>query len=344
MLDTLSDPINKPKSKFGISQSAASDVVELYPNASEADLEIVIRAIYKQVLGNAYVMESERLVALESQLKGGELSVREFTRSVAKSELYRSRFFDNCYRYRAIELNFKHLLGRAPDTFEEMRYHSSVLDQGGHDAEIDSYLDSNEYQNAFGETIVPFYRGYTSQLGQSMLGYTNMLQLMRSASSSDKDLKSGNRPRVQRSLILNSPFGKAKTTDVSQLLADMFQSKVSQPSPSTSYTAPTAPTYSPQPPTPTYSPQPTYPTNDQARQIAALQQQLAELRPFANIGAAIVSKGQINSAAEPSFTARQPAKTQAEQIADLQSQLIEARAQASIGEYRLNKWRSRTFS
>jgi phycoerythrin-associated linker protein len=338
MLNTLSNPVDKPKSKFGISQSDTNDVVELYPHASEADVEMVIRAIYKQILGNAYVMESERLVVLESQLKGGELSVREFTRSLAKSELYRSRFFDSCYRYRAIELNFKHLLGRAPNNFEEMRSHSSVLDQGGHNAEIDSYLDSDEYQNAFGESIVPFYRGYSSQPGQSMLGYTNMLQLMRSASSSDKDLQSGNRSQVQRSLILNSPFGKAKTTDTNQLLADLFQTKASQPLPNPTYTAPT---YNPQT---TYNPQPAQPTNDQARQIAALQQQLAALRPFANIGAAIVSKGQINSPAEPSFSAKQPGNTQAEQIAALQSQLIEARAQAAVGEYQLNKWRSRTFS
>lgn len=332
MLTTLSHPINKPKSKFGISQSDTNDGVELYPNASEAEVEVAIRAIYKQVLGNAYVMESERLVVLESQLRSGDLSVREFVRRVAKSELYRSRFFDSCYRYRAIELNFKHLLGRAPDSFEEMRYHSSVLDQGGHDAEIDSYLDSDEYQNAFGEMIVPFYRGYTSQPGQSMLGYTNMLQLMRSASSSDKDLQSGNRSQVQRSLILNSPFGKTKTTNVDQLLADLFKPKASQPSPRPTYRAPS------------YNSQPAPPSDDQAREIAALQKQLAELRPFANLGAAIVSKGQLNSAPESSFISTQPVKTQAEQIADLQSQLIEARAQASVGEYRLNKWRSRSFS
>jgi hypothetical protein len=134
MLNTLSNPINKSTSKFGISQSDANDVVELDLNASEADVDLVIRASYKQVLGNAYVMESERLVTLESQLRGGDLSVRELTRSLAKSELYRSRLFDSCYRYRAIELNFKHLLGRAPDNF--------------------------------GESIVPFYRGYTSQPGQ----------------------------------------------------------------------------------------------------------------------------------------------------------------------------------
>jgi hypothetical protein len=98
---------------------------------SEAGFETIIRAVYRQVLGNAHVMESERLTVPESQFKQGRLSVREFVRQVAKSELYRSRFFDNCYRYRAIELNFKHLLGRAPATFDEMREHSAILDQAG---------------------------------------------------------------------------------------------------------------------------------------------------------------------------------------------------------------------
>jgi hypothetical protein len=41
-----------------------------------------------------------------------------------------------------------------------MRYHSTVLDESGFEADIDTYLDSDEYQTAFGETIVPYYRGY----------------------------------------------------------------------------------------------------------------------------------------------------------------------------------------
>jgi phycoerythrin-associated linker protein len=174
----------------------------------------VIRAAYRQVMGNAHVMESERLTVAESQLKRGELSVREFVRQLANSELYRSRFFDNCYRYRAIELNFKHLLGRAPDNFEEMRYHSTVLDESGFEADIDTYLDSDEYQTAFGETIVPYYRGYRTQPGQSMLEFTNLLQLLRSASSSDKNLATRNKPQLTRSLIQNSPYGKLKVRDV----------------------------------------------------------------------------------------------------------------------------------
>ncbi|MFN6465450.1 MAG: phycobilisome rod-core linker polypeptide [Nostoc sp. DedVER02] len=76
-----------------------TDPIDLWPSRSNEEVETVIRAIYKQVLGNAYVMESERLSVPESQLKGREIGVREFVRQVGKSELYRSRFFDSIPRY-----------------------------------------------------------------------------------------------------------------------------------------------------------------------------------------------------------------------------------------------------
>jgi phycoerythrin-associated linker protein len=54
------------------------------------------------------LLENVTKIVPESQLKQGIIDVREFVRQLAKLELYRSRFFDNVYRYRAIELNFKH--------------------------------------------------------------------------------------------------------------------------------------------------------------------------------------------------------------------------------------------
>ena len=78
--------------------------VELRLNDSSEDLETVIRATYKQVLGNAYVMESERLAVPESQFKDGRITVREFVRQVAQSYLYKSRFFDNCPRIAVLSL------------------------------------------------------------------------------------------------------------------------------------------------------------------------------------------------------------------------------------------------
>ena len=93
-----------PASSLGVSLFEETPPVECVPGSSAEDLETVISAVYRQILGNAYVMESERATVPESQFKRGELSVREFVRAVAKSDLYRSRFFESCPRYRFTEL------------------------------------------------------------------------------------------------------------------------------------------------------------------------------------------------------------------------------------------------
>lgn len=196
-----------PASQLGVGLFEDTKPVELWPGRSQEEVETVIRAVYRQVLGNAYVMESERLTVPESELKKGEISVREFVRQVGKSELYRSRFFESCPRYRAIELNFKHFLGRSPDGYDDMKSHSNILDAGGFESEIDSYIDSDEYQSAYGENIVPYYRGYKTQTGKKMLGFTHLFQMLRGASSSDlKGSLSGNSPALNKYVIQETPL------------------------------------------------------------------------------------------------------------------------------------------
>jgi phycoerythrin-associated linker protein len=151
--------------------------VELWNTASGEDHQSAIRAVYKQVLGNPHVMESERLIAAESQLCNGNISIREFVRAVAKSDFYRSRYFEACAPYRFVELNFKHLLGRAPLDQAELSAHICRCVAEGYDAEIDSYLDSQEYQDKFGENTVPYYQGASSQVGQKQVGYNRTLSL-----------------------------------------------------------------------------------------------------------------------------------------------------------------------
>jgi phycoerythrin-associated linker protein len=196
-----------PASQLGVGLFEDTAPIELIPGRSDEEVESIIRAVYRQVLGNAYVMESERATVPESQFKRGELSVREFVRALAKSDAYRSRFFDTCPRYRFIELNFKHLLGRTPTDLEEMRTHSTILDTQGFDAEIDSYLDSDEYQNAYGESFVPYYRGYKTQPGQTMVGFTHMFAMLRGASSSDlKGSIAGKSPVLNQLVIQEIPI------------------------------------------------------------------------------------------------------------------------------------------
>ncbi|MEH2196752.1 phycobilisome linker polypeptide [Nostoc sp.] len=195
-----------PASRLGVALFEDTDPIDLWPSRSNEEVEAVIRAVYKQVLGNAYVMESERLSVPESQLKGREISLREFVRQVGKSELYRSLFFDSTPRYRAIELNFRHFLGRAPLDLEETRTHSTILDTKGFEAEIDSYLDSDEYQENFGENIVPYIRGYKTEAIQSLVQFTHLFQLVRGSSSSSlKGDLAGKQPKLNSLVIQSTP-------------------------------------------------------------------------------------------------------------------------------------------
>jgi phycoerythrin-associated linker protein len=152
---------------------------ELFPASELAEVEAVIRAVYRQVLGNAHVMESERLTVAESQLRDRSISVREFVRAVAKSAFYRARHFERCAPYRFVELNFKHLLGRAPASQTELSEHIQRCIEQGYEAEIDSYLDSEEYQSSFGENIVPYVRGYSSEANPTQASYNRLFAVDR---------------------------------------------------------------------------------------------------------------------------------------------------------------------
>lgn len=164
---------------------ADSDVVELRPRASENDLQLVIRSVYRQVLGNAHVMESQRLVNAESLLRNGDISVKDFVRAVAQSDLYQTLFFELSSPYRFIELNFKHLLGRAPQDQTEIARHVQIYNEQGYTAEINSYINSTEYATHFGETVVPYYRGNRTQSGIKNVGFNRTFALIRGYATSD---------------------------------------------------------------------------------------------------------------------------------------------------------------
>lgn len=162
-----------------------AESLELRPNASEDDVQTVIRAVYRQVLGNAHVMESQRLTSAESFLRNGDMTVREFVRAVAQSDLYRSLFFENASPYRFVELNFKHLLGRAPQDQAELADHVQRYNREGYTAEIDSYIDSQEYLDSFGERVVPFLRGSETQTGMKAVNFNRTVALARGYAAHD---------------------------------------------------------------------------------------------------------------------------------------------------------------
>ena len=168
---------------FGLGQRD-QEVFERSGGETADQLAGLIRVTYRQVMGNPHLMESERSLTAESQFAEGRLNTREFVRAVALSPDYRRRFFESNAPYRFVELNFKHLLGRAPLTQAEVSEHIQRLANEGYEAEINSYIDSDEYQNLFGENIIPFAR-ISSEQGRSQLAFNRHLSLAGGYASSD---------------------------------------------------------------------------------------------------------------------------------------------------------------
>ena len=171
---------------------------ECYSPDDSASLNEVIAAAYRQVFGNAHVMDFERSVELEAQLRDGRLTVREFIKGLAKSSFYKSRFFSSVAPQRGIELNYKHLLGRAPESQAEISAKIALMSEHGHDAVIDSIVDSAEYLEVFGSDIVPYARSWSSPADLSTAAFPMLAALQKSFAGSDS--ARGGSPALTRSL------------------------------------------------------------------------------------------------------------------------------------------------
>ncbi len=196
--------ITNAASRLGTTAYVENGITELRPNWTPEDAKVVVNAVYRHVLGNDYIMASERLTALESLLNNGQITVREFVRALAKSELYKTKFLYPNFHTRVIELNFKHLLGRAPYNEAEVIEHLNRYQNEGYDADIDSYIDSAEYDASFGDSTVPYYRGFDNKVGDQTTGFTRMFRLYRGYANSDRSQIEGSNSRLAAELAQNS--------------------------------------------------------------------------------------------------------------------------------------------
>jgi phycoerythrocyanin-associated rod linker protein len=111
------------------------------------------------------------------------------------------------------------LLGRAPYDQSEIAYHVDIYAAEGYDAEIDSYIDSQEYNNAFGDSTVPYFRGFKSIDGMKQVGFNRLFTLYRGNGNSDNaGTKS---PRLRQQLAMNLPNVIIPPTTSIRFLSDI---------------------------------------------------------------------------------------------------------------------------
>lgn len=147
-----------PQSYYNAAQTRQKFVMK--PGLSESEKSAVVKAAYRQLferdITRAY---GQSISYLESQVRNGDISMKEFVRRLCKSPLYRKQFFEPFINSRALELAFRHILGRGPSSREEVQTYFSIVSSGGLAGLVDALVDSQEYSDYFGEETVPYLRG-----------------------------------------------------------------------------------------------------------------------------------------------------------------------------------------
>jgi len=135
-------------------------IYHLTESTNQTERQQAINAIYCQVLDvfSGEVPDNFRRTDLEGKLQNGEISVRQFVRQLASSEIYRQRFLSPYPHGKVVEFLFRHLLGRTPATQEEIRQYNQLLDDSGLSSAVEAIVESPEYSCYFGEDVVPYNR------------------------------------------------------------------------------------------------------------------------------------------------------------------------------------------
>lgn len=123
---------------------------------SSSDMDALIEAAYRQLFFHAFAADREK--ALESQLRSGQITVRDFVRGLVLSDTYKRSFYELNSNYRFVEQTVQRVLGRNVYSEREKIAWSIVVATKGIVGFIDALLNGDEYLEAFGYDILPYQR------------------------------------------------------------------------------------------------------------------------------------------------------------------------------------------
>ena len=120
------------------------------------DASRVVAEVYRHTLERGMDAGAQTWVR---QLQGGQLTVKELVRRVAKSQEYMQRFGqteagEGQPYERAVARMYRHVLGRQPDANGQRNWARNAQ-QRGLSVVVDGLIDSAEYNNNFGDWGIP---------------------------------------------------------------------------------------------------------------------------------------------------------------------------------------------
>lgn len=134
----------------------------------------VIDSAYRQVYFHAF--KSDRNPYLESQLKNGQITVRDFIRGLCLSDTFKRSFYGMNSNYKVVQHLVEKLLGRKTHGKSEEIAWSIVIATRGVEGLVDTILDSEEYLDNFGYHTVPYQRARVlpgRELGETPFNITS---------------------------------------------------------------------------------------------------------------------------------------------------------------------------
>nr|QUE29949.1 cpcG [Erythrocladia irregularis] len=126
------------------------------PNSFEMDQ--IIWAAYRQIFSEHQILKSSAQPCLESQLRFNQITVKEFIAGLLLSDAFQTLNYDVNNNYRFAEMCVQRVLGRDIYSERERLAWGVVIGSKGLEAFVDMLLDSEEYNENFGDSIVPYQR------------------------------------------------------------------------------------------------------------------------------------------------------------------------------------------
>ncbi|NEZ56653.1 phycobilisome rod-core linker polypeptide [Adonisia turfae] len=123
---------------------------------SPTEMGALIDAAYRQIFFHAFRWDRE--IALESQLRNRQITVRDFIRGLLLSNTFIDSFYSKNSNYRFVKHCIERVLGRRVYSEAEQIAWSAVVMSKGLQGFIAELLNSHEYLENFGENVVPYHR------------------------------------------------------------------------------------------------------------------------------------------------------------------------------------------
>ena len=139
------------------------------PGMTGAQKAEVVRAAYRQVferdIAKAYSQVPCPVEA--TQVRQGDISMREFIRALGHSKEYQQQFYGRFVNSRVVELAFRHFLGRGISSREEFTRYFDIVSAQGLKGLVDALINTMEYAQVFGEETVPYLRDIGEEAQES---------------------------------------------------------------------------------------------------------------------------------------------------------------------------------